>query len=256
MSMKESKSKDETLSGSGVDLDNIFQSSRRTVLVVDDEPDTITLIKHIFMTHDFNVAGATSGKDALRKVVEVNPSIILLDLLMPEMNGMQTLEEIHKISDVPVIFLSAVGQKEDIIAALKSGTDDYVTKPFNGEELVARVEAVLRRAEKSGSITQYIFPEAGLSIDMKTYEILYKGKSIQLTGKMFEVLVLLAKFAPRVVKYQEIVETIWDEDSVAVRNRLKYLIYLLRKEFLNVDPETDIIQNVDRLGYKLLVRRE
>jgi DNA-binding winged helix-turn-helix (wHTH) protein len=66
----------------------------------------------------------------------------------------------------------------------------------------------------------------------------------------------LAKFAPRVVKYQEIAETIWDEDSVAVRNRLKYLIYLLRKEFLNVDPETDIIQNVDRLGYKLLVRRE
>ncbi len=256
MNVNDSTGIEGPLGGNGVDLDNIFHGSRTTVLVVDDEPDTITLVKHILMNHNFNVAGATSGKDALQKIASIDPSIILLDLLMPEMNGLQTLEEIHKMSDIPVIMLSAVSQKEDIIQALKSGTDDYVTKPFNGDELVARIEAVLRRAEKTSGSDQFSFPELNLYIDLKTYEVNYEGKSIQLTGKMFEVLAILAKNAPKVVKYQEITTAIWNEDSVAVRNRLKYLVYLLRKEFLNIDSENDIIHNVDRLGYKLLVRRE
>jgi DNA-binding response OmpR family regulator len=245
-----------SLAGSGVDLDSLKQIDRKTVMVIDDEPDTITLLKQIFIHNGFNVSGALSGKEALRKLVEVNPSIIILDLLMPEMDGMETLAEIHKISNVPVIILSAVDRKEDIVKALRSGTDDFVTKPFNNDEVIARVNSVLRRAEKTTAITSLSFPEVNLTIDMKTYEVNYKGKKIQLTGKMFEVLIILAKSAPKVVNYQELAESVWGENTTSVRNRLKYLVYLLRKEFLNIDPDFDIIQNIDRLGYKLVVNFE
>jgi DNA-binding response OmpR family regulator len=242
-------------SDNGVDLDSVQNNERRTVLIVDDEPDTITLLKHIFINNNFNVSGANSGKEALRKLNDVNPSIIILDLLMPEMDGLQTLAEIHKVSEVPVIMLSAVNRKEDIINALHLGTDDYVVKPFNGDELIARVNGVLRRSEKQIGTTSLSFPEVNLSVDLKTYEVNYQGKNIQLTGKMFEVLAILAKNAPKVVKYQELSETVWNENSVSVRNRLKYLVYLLRKEFFNIDKEHELILNVDRLGYKLVTSK-
>lgn len=249
-----SKEESSIFTGNGVDLDNLQQKERKTVLVIDDEPDTVTLIKHIFISSGFNVAGANGGKEALAKFAEVNPSIVLLDLLMPEMNGMQALEEIRKISDVPVIILSAVDRKDEIVKMLHAGTDDYVTKPFNTDEIVARVNTVLRRAEKQTTVSTLSFPDVNLTVDLKTYEVTYHGKKIQLTGKMFEVLAILARNAPKVVNYTEIAEEVWGENSTSVRNRLKYLVYLLRKEFLDIDDKQEIIQNIDRLGYKLITK--
>ena len=249
-----SKEESSIFTGNGVDLDNLQQKERKTVLVIDDEPDTVTLIKHIFISSGFNVAGANGGKEALAKFAEVNPSIVLLDLLMPEMNGMQTLEEIRKISDIPVIILSAVDRKDEIVKMLHAGTDDYVTKPFNTDEIVARVNTVLRRAEKQSIVSALSFPDVNLTIDLKTYEVTYHGKKIQLTGKMFEVLAILARNAPKVVNYNDIAEEVWGENSISVRNRLKYLVYLLRKEFLDIDDKQEIIQNIDRLGYKLITK--
>lgn len=239
-------------SGSGVDLDELEPVSRRRILVVDDEPDTITLLKHIFINDGFNVAGALSGKEAIKKINDINPSIVILDLLMPEMDGKQTLDAIRKINDIPVIVLSAVNQKEEIVSLLQSGVDDYITKPFNSAEVTARVHAVLRRAEKPMVMNILSFPGVDLIIDLETYEVTYKGSTIQLTGKMFEVLALLAKSAPKVVNYQELTEKVWGENSSSVRNRLKYLVYLLRQEFLKIDDNNELIENIDRLGYKLI----
>jgi two-component system KDP operon response regulator KdpE len=241
------------LTNSGIDLDQVQPVNRRRILVIDDEPDTITLLKHIFINEGYNVAGALSGKEAVKKVLEVNPSIIILDLLMPEMNGTQTFEAIKKIVDVPVIMLSAVSQKEEIVRLLQKGVDDYITKPFNSAEVTARVQAVLRRAEKPVILNVLSFPNIDLIIDLETYEVTYKNTRIQLTGKMFEVLALLAKAAPKVVNYQELTEKVWGENSPSVRNRLKYLIYLLRQEFLKIDENLDLIENIDRLGYKLAI---
>ncbi len=241
-----------TKSGSGVDLDELEPVNRRRILVVDDEPDTITLLKHIFINDGFNVAGALSGKEAIRKINDINPSIIILDLLMPEMDGRQTLEAIRKVNDIPVIVLSAVSQKEEIVNLLQRGVDDYITKPFNTSEVTARVHAVLRRSEKPVVLNVLSFPGVDLIIDLQTYEVTYKSHIIQLTGKMFEVLALLAKNAPKVVNYQDLTEKVWGENSVSVRNRLKYLVYLLRQEFLKIDDELELIENIDRLGYKLI----
>lgn len=236
----------------GVDLDNLISKSQKRVLVVDDEPDTIMLLKHLLIQHGFNVSGAASGKECLKKVEEISPDLILLDIMMPEFDGMETLAEIRKTSRVPVIIVSAVDQKGQIVKALESGVDDYITKPFNNSEVIARVNAVLRRSTPSIERNVLTFPNIGLEVNLSTYEVIYKGRHMELTGKMFEVFSLLARSAPKVVVYQEICESVWGENSLAVRNRLKYLVYLLRQGFEKVDPSISIIENIDRLGYKLV----
>jgi len=237
---------------SGVDLDQIQTTDRPRVLVIDDEPDTVVLLKHVFLREGFDVSGAFSGKEALSKLLEVNPSLIILDVMMPDMDGWQTFEELHKLTDIPVIIVSALGQTENIVKALQMGVDDYLTKPFNNAEVIARSHAVLRRSGMRKEVKRMVFPDVELVVDMETQEIFYKGKRIQLTGKMYEVLLLLAKGAPRVVTYNDLTMQIWGETSLPVRNRLKYLVYLLRQEMEKVDSEHPIIKNVDRLGYKLL----
>ena len=236
----------------GVDLDNLISSNQKRVMVVDDEPDTIMLLKHLLIQHGFNVSGATSGAECLKKFEEISPDVILLDIMMPEMDGMETLMELRKISHVPVIIVSAMDQKSQIVKALESGVDDYITKPFNNAEVIARINAVLRRAAPTIERDLVSFPKIGLEVNLSTYEVVYKNRHMELTGKMFEVFSLLARSAPKVVTYEEISEKVWGENSVAVRNRLKYLVYLLRQEFQNVDPSLNLIENIDRLGYKLV----
>lgn len=241
-----------TSASAGVDLDQFTNKGRPRVLIVDDEPDTVTLLKHLFVMHSFDVAGAASGKDALTKLAEINPSLVLLDIMMPEMDGWQTFENIRTLSNVPVIVVSAIGQSESIVKALQIGADDYITKPFDSAEVVARVNNVLRRVNKKSAINRLGFPDIQLILDMDTQEIFYQGKRIQLTGKMFEVLAMLARNAPHLVNYSELTTQIWNEKSPSARNRLKYLVYLLRQELNEVDNVHEIIKNVDRLGYKLL----
>jgi len=236
----------------GVDLDNLISNNQKRVLVVDDEPDTIMLLKHLLIQHGFNVSGALSGMECLKKFEEISPDVILLDIMMPEMDGMETLRELRKISHVPVIIVSAMDQKSQIVSALESGVDDYITKPFNNAEVIARINAVLRRAAPTVEKDLVSFPKVGLEVNLTTYEVVYKNRHMELTGKMFEVFSLLAKNAPKVVTYEEISETVWGENSVPVRNRLKYLVYLLRQEFQNVDASLNLIENIDRLGYKLV----
>jgi DNA-binding response OmpR family regulator len=239
----------------GIDLDEIQPVERKNILVVDDEPGNITLLKRIFMNDGYNVSGAAGGKEALNKLANVTPALVVLDLIMPGMNGEETFDAIRKIMNVPVVVLSAVSQKEEIIRLLQKGVDDYVTKPFDDAELLARVNAVLRRSERSSVVNALTFPSIELTIDVETYEVTYHNTRIQLTGKMFEVLALLAKNAPKVVNYADLTHKVWGENTPAVRNRLKYLVYLLRQEFAKVDARHEIIENIDRLGYKLSVNQ-
>ncbi len=245
-----------TTTSAGIDLDQLKKKDRPRILIIDDEPDTVTILKHLFVNHGFDVAGAVSGKDALSKLPEVNPSLILLDIMMPEMDGWKTFDNLRALSNVPVIVVSAVSQTDFIVRALQMGVDDYITKPFNTEEIVARVNNVLRRTEKTTAVSRLGFPEIQLILDLETQEIFYQGKRIQLTGKMFEVLAMLAKNAPHLVNYDDLTTQIWNENSSSARNRLKYLVYLLRQELHDVDENHEIIKNVDRLGYKLVSTSE
>ncbi len=252
----ESALSDIASASAGVDLDQLMLKDRPRILIVDDESDTIAILKHLFVNHGFDVSGAVSGKDALSKLAEVSPSLILLDIMMPEMDGWQTFENLRTLSNVPVIVVSAVSQSDYIVKALQMGVDDYITKPFNTAEIVARVNNVLRRVNRKSSINRLGFPDIQLILDLETQEIFYQGKRIQLTGKMFEVLAMLARNAPHLVNYNDLTSQIWNENSPSARNRLKYLVYLLRQELNEVDDAHDIIKNVDRLGYKLVTTKE
>jgi DNA-binding response OmpR family regulator len=235
----------------GADLDEQAGLKRQRILVVDDEPDTVYLLKRIVRTAGFDVFSARSGGEAIRKCKEMGPDLVLLDIMMPEMDGWETLRFIREMTDIPVIMVSAIGMKEEIVHALQIGVDDYLTKPFFNAEVVARIKAVLRRTSHPEPITRFIFPQAKLVIDTATQEVFLDKYEIQLTPKEFAVLAVLAKSAPAIVNYSKISQAVWGEDSEEAHKRTKYLIYLLRRKLAKIEPNNSVIQNIDRLGYKL-----
>jgi len=239
-------------SGVGADLDEVYASNRKRILVVEDEPDTMFLLKHILRSAGYNVLGASGGQEALKKFSEVKPNLVLLDLMMPGMDGWETYRYLRQMSDVPVMILSAVSNKDDVVRALRSGVDDYLTKPFVNAEVIARVEAILRRARNNtAEVDRLLFPEIDLIVDFRTQEVLHCDQRIQLTGREFSIMALLARNAPAIVAYHDIATQIWEEDTTEARNRIKYLVHLLRRKFQRLPGKPDFIENVDRLGYKL-----
>lgn len=239
-------------SGFGADLDEVYASNRKRILVIEDEPETVFLLKYILRTAGYNVLGATSGKEALKKFSEVKPNLVLLDLMMADMDGWETYNYLRQMSDVPVMIISAVANKDDIVRALRSGVDDYMTKPFINAEVIARVEAILRRSHgATPEVDRLLFPDIDLIVDFRTQEVIHDNQRIQLTGREFAILSKLARSAPAIVAYHEIATEIWGEDTPEARNRIKYLVHLLRRKFQQLPGSPDFIENVDRLGYKL-----
>ena len=236
----------------GVDLDDFYASERSRILVVEDDQDTAYLLKLILRHAGFDVLSAVNGKEALAKVNLSLPDLIVLDLLMPEMDGWETIERIRQVTNTPVIVLTALANKENVVNCLQKGVDDYLTKPFYKGEVVARVQAVLRRSHTPRDTSRFVIPQIGLAIDTQTREVRVKNTKIQLTGKEFGVLLVLAKHAPEIVHYQKISQSVWGRDFPQARQRIKYLVYLLRQKLADIDSEmADWIVNIDRLGYKL-----
>jgi Response regulators consisting of a CheY-like receiver domain and a winged-helix DNA-binding domain len=225
--------------------------SLNKLLIVDDEPDTILLLKSILEREGYEVTGAFNGLDALAKMKTVQPALVISDMMMPQMDGWQTIQKLHEISDIPIIILSVLNQTDSIVRALELGADDYITKPFDQTEVIARVESVLRRSNNGAKLSRIGIESIGLVLDLDTREAFYQEKCFQLTGKMFDVLYILMQNSPRLVTYEELTTAVWGEDSISIRNRLKYLIYLLRQQFMESDANADFIQNIGRLGYKI-----
>jgi two-component system KDP operon response regulator KdpE len=240
------------VSKKGLDLDTIrSRPSARRALIIDDDPDTVDLIKIIFQNAGMDVIGAFSGKEAIQKCSDSHPTVILLDLMMPDMDGWETFHSIRQMTDVPVIVVSADTKKENVVKGLNLGFDDYVTKPFFPPELVARVNTVLRRATGAGPITKRVFPKIELTLDFETHEISLRGKEVRLSSREFALLEVLAIKAPRLVRYEEIATKIWGDDNIKIRNRIKYLIYLLRQKVEEDPNDPQLVLNREGLGYQL-----
>ena len=241
----------------GIDLDELDISQRKRVLVVEDELDTVYLLKQILRMAGFNVLSATTGREALLKAAEQEPDLVLLDLMMPEMDGWEILDHLRQMIDkVPVIIVSAKASKDDVVKGLAAGADDYISKPFYNAELSERVKAVLRRASKPRELSRLVFPDIEMELDLNMQEVTIKDQTIRLTPKEFDILSLLAKHSPAIVSYESIADNVWGEDSPEIRRRIKYLIYLLRRKFENIQADPDLILNIDRLGYKLQTEKQ
>jgi DNA-binding response OmpR family regulator len=243
---------DGVVTSKGLDLDTIqSRPSARRALIIDDDPDTVDLIKIIFRNAGMDVVGAFSGREAIQKCSDSHPTVILLDLMMPDMDGWETFHSIRQMTDVPVIVVSADTKKENVVKGLNLGFDDYVTKPFFPPELVARVNTVLRRAIGTGPITRRVFPEVDLTLDFETHEVSLRGNEVHLSSREFALLEVLAVKAPRLVRYEEIANKIWGDDNIKIRNRIKYLIYLLRQKVEEDPNDPKLVLNREGLGYQL-----
>lgn len=244
--------KDEIASKPGIDLDTVqAKPSSTRALIIDDDPDTVDLIKIIFRNAGMDVIGAFSGKEAIQKCSHSSPAVILLDLMMPDMDGWETYHNLRQLTDVPVIVVSADTKKENVVRGLNLGFDDYVTKPFFPPELVARVNTVLRRSAGTGQASRRIFPEIDMAIDFETHDVSLRGEPVHLSSREFSLLEVLAAKAPRLVRYEEIAVKIWGMDNLKVRNRIKYLVYLIRQK-VELDPnDPQLIINREGLGYQL-----
>ncbi len=211
---------------------------RRKILVVDDEERMVRFIR-MNLEHDgFLVSEAFNGKQAISKMRDFTPDLILLDVMMPDVDGFDVLETIREVSNVAVIMLTAKGEEDDRVRGLELGADDYVTKPFSPRELTSRVKAVLRRTEgATGSMHGLIEVDERLKIDFDRHEIWLEGKLVKLRPTEYRLLFHLVQNAGWVVSHDQLLQKVWGyeyrDEPHYVRLYINYLRQKLEKEPAN-----------------------
>jgi DNA-binding response OmpR family regulator len=211
---------------------------RRRILVVDDEERMVRFIR-LNLEHDgFQVSEAFNGKQAVQRLRDVNPDLILLDVMMPDLDGFEVLEMVREISNVPVIMLTAKGEEDDRVRGLEKGADDYVTKPFSPRELVSRVRAVLRRTEgATGSMHGLIEVDERLKIDFDRREVWLESKIVKLRPTEYRLLFHLVQNAGWVVSHDQLLAKVWGyeyrDEPHYVRLYINYLRQKLEKDAAN-----------------------
>ncbi len=224
-----------------------------TVLVVDDRKRTLQTIETILAQQHYSVITAETGEDALRKAEEYRPDLVVLDVALPDIDGMEVCKRIRQTSTIPILIMTGEAKDEfDRILGLELGADDYLCKPFHLRELVARIKALLRRVHdysKQPTSTQKI--EAGdVLVDPAKHEVRIKGEVVDLTPKEFELLRALAEDAGAVVPRETLLRKVWGSDSSASRTLSVHIQRLRSKIEPDPDHPTYII-TIPGVGYKL-----
>lgn len=227
-------------------------TARRGVLVVDDEPRMIHFIR-LNLEHDgFLVSEATSGGRALEQLRDQLPDLILLDVMMPDLDGFETLQLIREISSVPVIMLTAKGEEDDRVRGLELGADDYITKPFSPRELVSRVRAVLRRTEPAAADGDVLEIDERLKIDLPRREVWVEGKLVKLRPTEFKLLYHLMQNAGWVVPHEQLLAKVWGYEYREETHYVRLYINYLRQK-LEADPSNPKYILTERgVGYRFV----
>jgi two-component system KDP operon response regulator KdpE len=205
------------------------------ILVVDDEPNIIGTLAPLLRRQGYDVTSAMTGRAALEAVERDRPDLIVLDLGLPDINGVEVCTEVRRSSHVPIIVLSARGGEGDKVRALDAGADDYVTKPFGAEELLARVRVALRRTDTVAASPSEPLVRGDLTIDRERFRVLRDGVEIRLTPKEFDLLIFLAQHPGRVLTHRAILKAIWGPHAADQPEHLRVLIGSLRKK-IEPDP--------------------
>lgn len=237
----------------GLDFDLLEEHSEQDLaLIIDDDDVTVDMLKLILRRAEFNVVGADGGHQALEKITKLTPDVILLDIMMPEMDGWETYTNLRKITDAPVVVVSAGTLDDWIVRAFDMGMEDYVTKPFSAKEVVARVKAAVRRTLDVHPSRVRIFPELDLVVNLDTRQVTLGEESIHLTPLEYSVFSVLVNGTPDPVSYEVIAEKVWGEDSPNARKRLKWAVHSLRRK-LETDPDrAKLIETHTNYGYQLV----
>ena len=223
----------------------------KKILVIEDDEDIRTVVATRLKRAGYETTTASDGKDGLRHFYGDRPDLVVLDIAMPVMDGWQVLERLREVSDVPVLILTAATQEREKLRGLRSGADDYITKPFSGEELLARVEVALRRAsssaDESGS-TSYSDPE--VAIDFQKHEVFVRGEAVDLSPTEFRLLAALTRNPNQVLSQDQLLNQVWGREYVGSLDVVRlYVGYLRRK--IERDQETPtLIETVRGFGYR------
>ncbi|MFC2049971.1 response regulator transcription factor [Chloroflexota bacterium] len=221
-----------------------------TILVVDDEPNILELAKLYLEQEGYRVEGVSNGNDALLKLSSAKPSLIVLDLMLPDIDGFEVCRQIRKKSDIPILMLTARKEDVDKIVGLELGADDYLTKPFNPRELVARVKAILRRYE-SGLKPSQAMEISNLHIDLARREATIDGQPLRLRTKEFDLLATLAQNLGVVLTRDRLLEMVWETDYYGETRTVDIHINHLREKLSGANAS---IETVRGIGYKMTVK--
>lgn len=224
------------------------------ILVVDDEPAVTDLLAYNLRKAHYDVLTAAEGGTALRLAKDCKPDLILLDLMIPEVDGLDVCRELRKSGDIPIIMITARGEEIDRVVGLEIGADDYVTKPFSVRELMARVKAVLRRAQKQGEEEQpstFLRGPGNLVMDVEGRTVTVADTAIELTKLEFDLFHRLLMNAGRVLTRERLLEQAWGYDYVGDTRAVDSAVKRLRAKLRQVSPEADCIESVRGLGYRI-----
>ena len=226
----------------------------KKILVVDDEPAQLRLLDQVLTANGYGVIRANSGQEAMRIVFERRPDLVLLDVMMPEIDGWQTCRLIREVSDVPVIMLTGKRNSEDdIVRGLECGADEYLVKPVGNRELLARVRAALRRADKigaSGDKKKISFTNDYLSVDVSEHKVTVRGERMKLTPREFRLLALLVENADRILSHQQVLENVWGWEYIDDVDYVRIYISHLRQKIEPDPSHPKYIINERGLGYR------
>ncbi|WP_059172037.1 response regulator transcription factor [Bacillus sp. FJAT-27445] len=222
----------------------------KSILIVDDEPEMRQLLRIYLHLESYRTDEAGNGQEAYEKVKMNDYDLILLDVMMPVMDGWQTIEQIRKISDIPIIMLTAKGSTRDKVTGLTFGADDYIVKPFDEEELLARVKALLRRSHGPG-MEEKVLKYRGIILYLSSREAIYLGKKLNLTQTEFNLLSTFIQHKGNVLSRDQLVNIIWGIDFMGEDRTVDSHIKNLREKLRTSGMEKQMIQTIWGIGYKI-----
>ncbi len=225
------------------------------ILIVDDEPAVTDLLAYNLRKASYQVSTAADGREALRLAQEIRPDLILLDVMIPELDGLDVCRELRKTSRVPVIMITARGEEVDRIVGLELGADDYVCKPFSVRELMSRIKAVLRRSQPESETQNppaaVLRGPGGLELDPESRQAAAGGNPLDLTRLEFEVLWVLLQNAGRVLTRERLLELAWGYDFAGDTRAVDSTVKRLRAKLRIAASEADCIEAVRGVGYRV-----
>jgi DNA-binding response OmpR family regulator len=226
----------------------------RTILVVDDEPTLRETLAENLEMEGFRVVTAADGRVALERFRQANPDLVILDLMLPELSGIEVCRAIRRESDVPILMLTARDSEVDKVVGLELGADDYVTKPFGLRELLARVRALLRRSERAGdragdAATQQTIAVGSVQVDLAGHQLLRDGRPLAVKPKAFELLAFLVQHPGQVLSREQLLERVWGYDYAGETRTVDVHVHWLRG-LIEDDPSNPaFLQTVRGVGY-------
>jgi DNA-binding response OmpR family regulator len=222
--------------------------ANEVILIIEDDAAMLKGLKDNFLFKGYRVKTASNGESGLNEALNANPDLILLDIMLPGINGFEICRLVREDGfDMPIIMLTAKGQESDIVLGLNLGADDYVTKPFNIRELLARVNAFLRRKRKE-EIRQFTFGDFVLNMDSR--ELLHKGKEIELTPKEFGLLALFLKRSDCALTREEILKQVWGYDILVTTRSVDRCVTTLRNKIERNSQDPAFIKTIRDVGYR------